>query len=161
MAQESVITEEMRSLIGVESEPSTFVIEKEPIRRWAEAIGTPNPLYRDEDYAKKSRYGEIITPPGFVGNYSFPIKVGGPPPRVQSPFWRVFNGGNEYEFLKPVRAGDVLTSTTKLADLYERQGRPGIGRMLFQVLETTYKNQKGEVVVKTRGTGISYEGPTE
>jgi len=161
MAQESVITDEMRSRIGVESEPSTFVIEKEPIRRWAESIGNSNPLYHDEEYAKKSRYGEIIAPPGFIGNYAFPIKGGSPSARLQGPFWRVLNGGNEYEFIKPVHAGDVLTATTKLVDLNERQGRPGIGRMLFQVSETTYRDQNGEVVVKTRGTGISYEGPTE
>ena len=161
MTQDSVITSEMRSMIGVESEPSIFVIEREPIRRWVEAIGNQNPQYRDEEYSGKRRYGEIIAPPGFVGNYAFPVKVDGPPPRVKSPFWRRFNGGNEYEFFKPVRAGDVLTATTKLADIYERQGRGGIGRMLFQVLETIYKNQKGEVVVKTRNTGISYEGPTE
>ena len=161
MAEESVITEEMRSLLGVESEPSVYEIQKEPIRRWAEAIGDPNPLYHDEEYAKKSRRAGIIAPPGMIGNYAFPVKLGGPPPRVTSPFWRVLNGGNEYEFLKPVRPGDVLTATTKLADLQERMGRPGIGRMLIQVLETTYKNQNGEVVVKTRGTGISYEGPTE
>ncbi len=161
MAQDSVITDEMRSLIGVESEPSIFEIEKEPIRRWAEAIGNSNPLYRDEEYAKETKYGGIIAPPGFVGNYSYPVKAGGQPRRVQSPFWRVLNGGSEYEFFKPVRVGDILTATSQLAELFERQGRPGIGRMLFQVTETTYKNQNGEVVVKTRNTGISYEGPTE
>ncbi len=161
MVQDSVITDEMRSLIGVESEPSIYEIQKEPIRRWAGAIGDSNPLYHDEEYAKKSRYGGIIAPPGLLGNYTFPVKAGGPPPRVKSPFRRILNGGNEYQFFRPVRAGDVLTATTKLADLRERQGSPGIGRMLFQVSETTFKNQKGEVVAKTRNTGISYEGPTK
>ena len=161
MVQDSVITDEMRSLIGVESEPSIYEIETEPIRRWAEAIGNPNPLYHDEEYAKKSSYGGIIAPFGFVGNYAFPVKAGGPPPRVKSPFWRHLNGGNEYEFFKPVKAGDVLTATSKLADLYERQGRPEIGRLLFQVTETVFSNQKGEVVVKTRRTLITYEGPTD
>lgn len=161
MAQDSVISDEMRSMIGVESSPSVFEIEKEPIRRWAEAIGDTNPLYHDEEYAKNSRYGGIIAPPGMVGNYSFPVKAGGAGRRVQSPFWRVLNGGNEFEFFKPVRAGDTLTATSKLVELYERQGRPEIGRMLFQVSETTYKNQDGEVVVKTRNTGISYEGSTQ
>lgn len=161
MAQDSVITDEMRSLVGVESEPSIFEIEREPIRRWAEAIGDPNPLYHDEEYAEKSRYQAIIAPPGFIGNYAYPVKVGKPTPRVKSPFSKNLAGGNEYEFFKPVREGDVLTATTKLADLYERQGRPEIGRMLFQVIETTYKNQKGEVVARSRSTSISYQGPTE
>ena len=159
MVQNSVITDEMRSLIGIESEPSVYEVEREPIRRWAEAIGDPNPLYHDEEAARKSRYGEIITPLGFLGNYAYPVKVGEPPPRVNSPFWRGLAGGNEYEFFKPVRAGEVLTATTKLVDLYERQGRPGIGRMLFQVMEITHRNQQGEVVAKTRHTSILYEGP--
>ena len=161
MDEKSVITDEMRSLIGVESKSSVYEIQKEPIRRWAEAIGDDNTLYHDEEYASKSRFGGIIAPPGMIGNYYFPVKVGGPPPQVKSPFWRRLNGGNEFEFFKPVQAGDVLTSTTKLVDLQERQGRPGIGRMLIQISETTYKNQKGEVVVKTRNTGITYEGPKD
>ena len=154
MTQDSVITDEMRSLIDVESEPSVYEIEKEPIRRWAEAIGDPNPLYRDAEYARQRGYGDIIAPPGFVGQYAFPVKLGRAQRRVASPFQRNLNGGNEYEFFKPVQAGDILTATTKLVDLHERQGR--LGTMLFQIYETTYKNQKGEVVVKCRGTGISY-----
>jgi len=39
MTQGSVITDEMRKAIGVESEPTIVLIEKEPIRRFAEAIG--------------------------------------------------------------------------------------------------------------------------
>ena len=161
MMQSSVITDEMRSLIGIESEPSVYEIEREPIRRWAEAIGDSNPLYHDEETARRNRYGGIIAPLGFLGNYAYPVKVGKPPPQVPSPFWRGLAGGNEYEFFKPVRAGEVLTATTKLVDLYERQGRPGIGRMLFQVMEITHRNQQGEVVAIARHTSIRYEGPSD
>jgi len=159
MDGKSVITDEMRKLIGIESKPAVYEIQSEPIRRWAEAIGDTNPLYHDVEYARKSRFGKIITPPGMIGNYNFAVKVGGMLPQVKSPFWRQLNGGNEYEFLKPVYAGDVLTSTTRLVDLQERRGRPDIGRMLIQATETIYKNQNGEVVVKTRNTIIFYEGP--
>ncbi len=154
MAEDSVITDEMRSMIGVESEPSVFEIGKEPIRRWAEAIGDPNPLYRDEEYAKKKGYGSIIAPPGFVAQYAYPVKAGQTRIRFRSPFTRRLNGGNEYEFFKPVRAGDVLTATTKLVDIYQRESR--MGKMLFSINETTFKNQDGEVVAKARGTDISY-----
>ena len=41
-----------------------------------------------------------------------------------------------------------------LADLQGAVGR--LGPMLIQTSETVYTNQKGEVVAKTRGTGISY-----
>lgn len=159
MTQDPVITDEMRKIVGVESEPSIYEIEKEPIRRWAEAIGDPNPLYRDEEYARRSKYGGVIVPPGFLGNYAYPVKTGKPAPRVKLPFSRALAGGNEYEFFKPVRAGEVITATTRLADIYERQGRPGIGRMLFLVNEVTHRSQQGEIVARTRHTSIYYEGP--
>lgn len=154
MTNESIITDEMRTAIGVESEPTVYEIEKEPIRRWAESIGDPNPLYRDEEYAKSKGYDSIIAPPGFIAQYAFPVKFGAIKARIQSPFTRNLNGGNEYEFFKPIVAGDIITSTSKLADLKERSGK--MGPMLIQTMETTYKNQKGEVVFKARFTGISY-----
>lgn len=154
MTQDSIITAEMKSRVGVESAPSFYEIEKEPIRRWAEAIGDPNPLYHDEAYAKQQGFDSLVAPPGFVAQYAFPVKVGGSAPRIASPLTRNLNGGNEYEFFKPVQAGDVLSVTGKLVDLQERSGR--MGKMLIQVVEMTYKNQRGEVVAKARLTGISY-----
>ena len=59
-----------------------------------------------------------------------------------------------YKRQKPVQAGDVITATTKVVDIYEREGR--LGKMLFVISETTYKNQDGEIVAKARNTGISY-----
>ena len=154
MAEESVITDEMRSVVGVESPPSVFEIEREPIRRWAEAIGDSNPLYRDEEYARKKGYRSIIAPPGFVAQYAFPVKSGGTRRAFKNPFTRNLNGGNEFEFFKPVQAGDIITSTGKLTEIFERKGR--LGTMLFVIYETTYKNQDGDVVARQRTTGISY-----
>ena len=154
MAQDSVITDEMRAAIGVESEPSVYEFEKEPIRRWAESIGDPNPLYRDEEYAKKKGYKSIVVPPGMIDQYAFPIKTGRSKVAFKSPLTRSLNGGNEYEFFKPVVAGDIITATRKMADLRERKGR--MGPMLIVVFETTYKSQDGEIVAKARTTGISY-----
>ena len=155
MAGDSVITDEMKAAVGVESEPSVYEIERSSIRRWAEAIGDDNPLYRDEEYARSKGYRSIVAPPGFIAQYAFPVKAGGGGRRgFNSPFSRNLNGGNEYEFFKPVQAGDTITSTSKLAQLFERDGR--MGKMLFSISETTYKNQDGETVAKARGTGISY-----
>jgi len=154
MAQESVITEEMRKAIGVESEPTIVHVEKEPIRRFAAAIGDPNPLYHDEAYARKLGYRSIIAPPGFAVEYCFPIKTGQMTMRFRPPFARNLNGGNEFEFIQPIQAGDTISVTSRLADIYERDGR--MGKMLFTIRETICRNQKGEIVQKVRGTGISY-----
>jgi len=160
MPEGSVITDEMRATIGIESEPSIFEIEKEPIRRWADAIQDANRLYHDEAYAKKTLFGGLIAPPGMIGNYQFPVKEGKPGPGIQPPFVRILNGGNEFEYFLPAKAGDVLSATTKIASIFERQGGASTGRMLFVVRESTYKNQRGETVAKTRNTLIHYEGPT-
>jgi acyl dehydratase len=155
MAEESVITDEMRAAIDVESEPSIYEIEKEPIRRWADSIGDSNPLYHDEAYARSKGYRSIIAPPGFIAQYAFPVKAGGGGRRnFRNPFTRMLNGGNEYELFKPVQAGDTISATSKIAELRERPGR--MGPMLFIISETTYKNQDGDIVAKARGTGISY-----
>ncbi|MCH7908826.1 MAG: MaoC family dehydratase N-terminal domain-containing protein [Candidatus Hydrogenedentes bacterium] len=45
MADDSVITDEMKAVIGVESEPSVYEIERSSIRRWAEAIGDTSTLH--------------------------------------------------------------------------------------------------------------------
>jgi len=156
MAEDSVITDEMRQVLNVESEPSVYEIEKEPIRRWAESIGDPNRLYHDEEYARKCGYDNLAAPPGFIAQYAFPVERGKPVilPEPKKPFTNRLNGGTEYEFLKPIQAGDRITATTKFVDIRERKGR--LGPMLITVRETTYKNQNGDIVAKFRGTGIAY-----
>lgn len=153
MSRHLEITDEMRSLIDVESEPSVYEIEKEPIRRWTEAIGNLNPLYHDEEYAKSKGYRSILAPPGFFGNYDFPIKAS-IKRSLANISTRNLNGGNEYEFFKPIQAGDILTVTSKLVQLYQREGK--LGRMIFMVYEDTCKNKEGELVAKARWTGIAY-----
>ena len=45
MSPESVITQDMRDAIGVDSEPETHTVEMGAVRRFAEAIGDSNPIY--------------------------------------------------------------------------------------------------------------------
>jgi len=153
MADDTVITDEMKAAIGVESEPSVYEIERSSIRRFAEAIGDTNPLYHDEEYAKSKGYRSLIAPPGFIAQYAFPIKRG-KASGFKSPFSRNLNGGNEYEFFKPIQAGDTITSTNQVIELREKAGR--MGTMLITVAETTYKDQDGDTVAIARSTGISY-----
>jgi acyl dehydratase len=158
MTNDSIITDEMRKSIGIESEPTIVEIEKEPIRRFAAAMGDTNPLYCDEEYAKKHGYRSIVAPPGYNPLYSFPIKIGQPQEEVgqelRTRFTRGLNGGGEYEFFQPIQAGDILSITHRTSDIYERDGR--VGKMVFIVSETICRNQKGEIVFISRNTGIRY-----
>ncbi|MDO8670410.1 MAG: MaoC family dehydratase N-terminal domain-containing protein [Dehalococcoidia bacterium] len=150
MAEVSLITDEMRALIGIESEPGIDEIEKGAIRKFADALGDTNPLYHDEEYAKKTKYGGIIAPPTF-----FCTLQPGPGKELNAPqLTRKLNGGSEFEIFQVLRPGDVISTTVKLAELTERDGK--MGKMLFRTIELTYKNQKGELVGKGRNTLILY-----
>ncbi|MCH7626906.1 MAG: MaoC family dehydratase N-terminal domain-containing protein [Chloroflexi bacterium] len=151
MTQESVITQEMRDVIGVESEAITYDVERGAIRKFAEAIGDDNPLYVDEEAARKSRYGGVIAPPTFMRSMS----AGRSRATVQSPYPAALDGGSEWEYFEPVRPGDRISVTMKVSEMFEREGR--LGNMLFIIRETSYVNQFGKTVAIQHGTGISYQ----
>lgn len=141
MAEASVITDELRSLLNVEVGPQVYEIEKGMLKKFAEAIGDPNPLWQKvapPTIATALRLDELTE------------KVW----TAKCSLTRFLNAGSELEYYQPVKVGDVISVTGKLADLREREGK--MGKMLFMTLELTYKNQKGEIVIKGRNTIIRY-----
>ena len=68
---DAVITEEMmagmRRLAGTKLRIDHSVNNEEAtsmaIRKFADGIGDPNPLWSDEEYARKTRYGSMTAPP--------------------------------------------------------------------------------------------------
>ena len=166
MAEESIITEEMRSVVGVESEPWTLEVDRTSVRMFARAVGYTDPVFYDEEFARSKGYRSLPAPPHYLGTPIFnprtsdptfgaPRGSGGGPGggRVRHNLKRVLNGGTEIEYHDTIYAGDVLTASSKVADLSERQG--SIGRMLITITETTYRRD-GQVVAISRGTAINY-----
>ena len=150
------------SLIGKTGETRIMEVEKGAIRRYADAIDDENPLYWDEEYAKKSRYGGMIAQPGFFG---WPTKFKGmalltfpklleeiTPILAQEGYGRTLDGGMEYDFILPIMAGDTLKATPKVISVTERETKTG--KMIFLIIETTFINQKGELAAKVRQTTI-------
>ena len=161
MTQKVISLDELKRLTGTESKPLVVEIEKGIIKKFAEAIGDANPLWQDEEYAKKTKYGGIIAPPELfcatMMQSPIPTQTGALPPllpEVPLPLEWVLDGGAEWEFLLPVRPGDIITSTTKLVHVSGREGK--LGKMVFFILETTHKNQRGETVARSRSTIINY-----
>ncbi len=171
MTHGSVITDTMRDTARRwQGEPHVGgAVPLEDIRKFAKAIGDNNPLWLDVDYAMGTRWRGIIAPPTFVDRFT-PFYVlgddnsqgylGGPLP-IAKPFKHGFSAGDDYENLRPVRPGDVITVTTTLDDIAERQGKPGIGRMVLIRYIKTYRNQRNEVVSICRWTSLCYEGPSD
>ena len=142
MAEASSGIEGLRSKVGVEWEPKVYQIEREMIRRFTRAIGDPNPLWQDG----------IIAPPTFVLAIGFEQFV--EDLMALAPFGTVLMGGTEIECYQPIRRGDEITVIFKISGLRERQGT--MGRMAFMTFDSSYKNQRQELVAKCRQMVIGY-----
>jgi len=177
-APETLITNEMRSRIGVESVRVSDPIDKSLIRTWALALNwpdPPDPLYWDEGYAKTTRFGGIVAPL-FFNPFAFNITparirqmqradasgrqgAGEQPTAEGQGQFHIpsgLNAGGDAEHTGvPIRPGDVITATSKVVDIYERRGRTA-DRMVITVTETRWTNQKGELVRVYRGTSLRY-----
>jgi MaoC dehydratase-like protein len=164
--QSSVISDEMRAIVGVEGPPMVLEVEKTNCRMFARSVGHTDPIYYDEAAAKARGFRSIVAPPGFLGTPIFkPGSGGGVPGETGGrgysiPYKRVLNGGTDYEYFPDapdgdvICAGDVITARSKIAGFEETTG--SLGPMLITTRETTYTNQSGKVVAKMFGTMIQY-----
>jgi acyl dehydratase len=162
-----LLPEELKQFIGHAVDTSVFEIEKEPIRRFADAVDDLNPLYWDEEYARKSRYGSIA-PPGFISSLWFtgrsvkwgpkerPTESLGPPDLMaaldKAGYTRILDTGIDYEFYNTVKAGQTITSVCVVKDIKERSAQEG--KVVFLVMETTYTDQDGKLVAKARSMTV-------
>lgn len=167
MARKSAITREMKKSIGTKlfqdfppDEVSTWAI-----KRFIEATTDENPLWQDEVYAKKTRWGGIIAPPAFLHVFDPANRAFRRLPDLshmattlpfEPPYTRTFQAFYEFQFFNPLRPGDMITSTAKIGDVYEREGKSG--RMVFIRMDNEHYNQKKELVGITSEAMVSLEG---
>lgn len=129
-------------------------VTRDAIYHLALAIGDMSPLYLDEDYAKKTRWGTLVAPPIIVQTMDTLRAVGhsGLPeglPGVHS-IWT----GSFYEWKRAVKLGDRLTAKSYLKDVVERESKFGGGRSIYQTYEAVYTDQHGEHVGVRQDTWI-------
>jgi 3-hydroxybutyryl-CoA dehydratase len=116
----------------------TYTITTEILEKYLEGIDDLNPLYLDEDYAKKSPFGGRIVPPismaiyTTVSNLIRPMGLKIPPGLIQAK--------QKYEFTGIIRPGDKLLIRSIVEDKYEKKGRK------FVLLKSEVFNEKGEKV---------------
>lgn len=66
---------------------------------------------------------------------------------------RLLHGEAAWEYVRPIRAGDELTATTRVGEITTREGKRG-GTMTLATIETVYVNQRGDRVARRRDTLI-------
>ena len=150
-----------KSKLGMEFSPYTFEVEKGKIAEFAMAISQKeskdqvNPLYADREAAKKAGYKDIIAPPTF--QTCFPLWAGGGlMPIVQAlgiNLIRLLHGEEEYDYLGAIHPGDIMTGKSKVVEMYDKEKKDKPGKFMeFTVIETEIRNQRGELVIKSRST---------
>ena len=139
-----------RSAIGKKGPKVTVPVEELHIKRFARAIGDENPLFNDDAKAMKTRHKGLIAPPTFATIFGFES----PGARADLEFDRakLVHGEQEFEYFRPLKAGDRITVQSRIADIYEKEGRAGT--MDFLVTEMTGVDQKGRKVFTARSTAI-------
>ena len=137
MTATAAVIDRLRARIGVDGPPVTAPVEAGHVRRFAQAVGDPNPRWEKE------------TPPTFLVALA-PVSIHLDEAEEYGKGW--LNGGNRFEYLVPVLIGDVITARGHVADVYEKAGSSG--NLLFIIFETEYTNQRGDLVARLRGTAI-------
>lgn len=154
---ESMITDDMRALIGVDGPETVSEVTTTGCRLFARAVGHTDLIFYDRDAARERGYRDIVAPPGFLGNPVFRpgenAEMGGQP-LVKTRFRRILNGGTTFKYFEPLCAGDVVRSRSKVTEYQERQG--SIGPMLITFRETSYVRSDGMLVAKMYGSLINY-----
>lgn len=167
MAQSFEITDEMRSLIGIESDPWTYEVTTTSVRAFARGVGYADPVYFDLEAARQAGYASLPAPPTYLGTavflpgssndtFSGPKATGPQLTPREYGLDGLLDGGTETTYERPIVAGDVLSVTTKLSALDTRSSK-GLGVMLISTTETTCRDATdGSLVATQRAQAIYY-----
>jgi hypothetical protein len=136
----------LTELKGKETGTQKVVIERGPVRVFAQALGDDDEVYSGED---------ALVPPTFpfVMSYWGSLGTGGaaglPIDRLRGPGRAILHGEQAFEYERWPKVGDVLEGTTVISDVYEKERSNG-GKLEFYVTETDWKDAtSGDPVVKS------------
>ena len=152
------------SVIGKSTGTQRVVVERQPLSNFAKGVKDTSPIYQDSAAAKAAGFDAIPAPPtwsfAMAGWGAYPElqrdlpKIQGNPMfeiigKLQAKGGLVLHGEQEFEYHRPIVAGDVLVGEGKVIDAYEKD--TGSAVMTFVVSETVWKDDNsGEPVVTTR-----------
>jgi acyl dehydratase len=129
--------------------PHEYEVGKEKIREYALAVGEDNPVHHDRERAQAAGFRDVVAPPMFAVVFSSgSVAPGIFDPEVGINFAMMVHGGQEFVWGEPICAGDTITTETRVADIYEKDGKG------FYVFESVSRNQHGQEVVRGTWTNI-------
>jgi acyl dehydratase len=118
-----------------------YEVSRVKIAEFAEAIGDPNPVFRDQAAAQAGGYPDVIAPP------TFPVVIAMAAsgravadPGLGLNYAMVVHGEQRFEYSRPLRAGDVVTAQSTISAIRE------VGPMTMLTTETQIRTADGEHV---------------
>jgi len=123
-----------------------YEVSRVKIAEFADAIGDPNPVFRDRDAAQAAGYPDVIAPPTFpvvVAMAASGMVVRDPGLRLN--YAMVVHGEQRFEYSRPLHAGDLVTAQSTISAIRE------VGSITMLTTETQIRTVDGEHVC----TGIS------
>lgn len=164
MSKDQLITEELRAWIGRETPLRRLEsVTASDIRRYVDATEDANPLWLDDEFARSKGYRGRLLPPMMVAWEPFSRWVGsgnvdydGDDLLKQLPFPANYtdmrNAGIEIEWLRPVELGEQLRAKTRIADIFARQGKAGLG--IYVTREELIVDTQEEIVLRRHQTTV-------
>ena len=164
------VYDELKAMMKREpfEEVATDKVCKQMIRHWCEAMEDANPMYTDEEYAGKSKYGSITAPPAMapawimpplwprkdewmVGVYKSVVDT-----CAMGGFDQIVETDNDMEFFRSLLPGDREHATARVYD-FTPEKKTALGNGHFVTIEFNYTNQKGELICTQRVTSFVYK----
>lgn len=139
-----------RKLIGKKSIKVKNIVEKGMVRKFANAIGDPHPIYIDEMTGINSKYGVNIAPPTFprVLDYG---EING----LKLPENGLIHGEQKYFYQRPLLVGEEIHCYSEVENYTEKMGNNGLMGILTVV--NYGENDKAEIIFSEKMTTIITE----
>ena len=139
-----------QNLVGKEYPPIRYEVGREKLREFAVALGETNPVYHDEEAARAAGHPDLPAVPTFAVVLSLRAgQVVYGDPDLGLDYSRVVHGEQEFVYHRPIRAGDRLLASGKVAAAEAK------GRHELLILETDVTTEDGEPVCAVRATLLS------
>ena len=135
------------SVIGKVLPPITLTVDAGRLRFFAKAIGETNPIFTDLETAKAAGHRDLPVPP----TYLFGIELESPDPfawlaGIGVDLRRVLHGEQSFTYHSTAVAGDVLTATPRIGNVYSKKG----GTLEFIEKASTVTRENGDLVAELK-----------
>ncbi|MGD3110847.1 FAS1-like dehydratase domain-containing protein [Streptomyces sp. YGL11-2] len=125
-------------------------VDRARIAEFADAVGDPNPVYRDPAAARAYGHPDVITPPTFaiwISSKAEQAILDSCPGGFD--FSSAVHTTQSFRLIRPIRSGDVLTARARTVDL-----KPSLGGVLLTT-EVSVHASEGELVCVTTSALLS------